>query len=229
MTIFRSALISRRPDLSEEAFRKHWIEVHGPLASDLPGVGTYRQNHIVERIYEATDTTVQPIDGVSQLAFDSIAAMETSDASPHYATVKKDIALFQAQITILVLEAHEIAAAAMSTRGLAKLLVVGTQRSTEPDPGLRERWLAAHRERDVALPGMSRYVQNFVIDRDHPVNAGIPAGDAGGVETVSEMWFDDAQALHAALASEMGKRLVYDDEWLRPVGVYRVEEVHIVD
>lgn len=229
MTIYRSALISRRPELSEEAFRRHWIEVHGPLASRLPGVGTYRQNHIVERIYEATGTTVQPVDGVSQLAFESIAVMEKSDASPHYATVKKDIALFQAQITILVLEANELAAASTSTRGLAKLLSICTRRAADPDPALRERWLSAHRDRKVALPGMRRYVQNFVIDRDHPVNAGIPAGDAGGVEAVSEMWFDDAQALHAALESEAGKRLVYDDELLQPVGVYRVEEVHIVD
>jgi len=226
MTIYRSALISRRPTLDEQQFHRHWIEVHGPLASRLPGVGSYRQNHIAERIHEATDTTVQTIDGVSQLAFDSIEAMERSDASPQYAAVKKDIALFQAEITVLVLEADELVAG--DDRGeYAKLLWVSTQRASKPDPDLRSRWLSAHRGSSFNVPGLRRYVQNFVVDRDHAVHAGIPAGDARGVEAVSEMWFDEPAALHAALASETGWRLVYGDELLRPVGVYRMEEIRI--
>src|SRR5690606_20498341 len=88
MTIYRSALINRREGLSEAQFRKHWITVHGELASHLPGVGTYRQNHIAERFHEARDVPVQAIDGISQLSFDSVAAMQVSDASPEYAKVK---------------------------------------------------------------------------------------------------------------------------------------------
>jgi len=65
MTIYRSAIISRRAGLSEAQFREHWIKVHGHLSSKMPGVGTYRQNHIVERIHEALEAPVQSVDGIS--------------------------------------------------------------------------------------------------------------------------------------------------------------------
>jgi hypothetical protein len=29
--------LHKRPDLSPEQFRKHWREVHGPLAAAIPG------------------------------------------------------------------------------------------------------------------------------------------------------------------------------------------------
>ena len=85
MTIYRCGVFDRRPGLSDEQFRQHWINVHGALAKKLPGLGTYRQNHILERIYEADDSPVQAIDGISQLSFESVAHMVHSDASVEYA------------------------------------------------------------------------------------------------------------------------------------------------
>lgn len=40
MTICRFGVFNRRPGLSDEAFRSHWINVHGALAKKLPGLGT---------------------------------------------------------------------------------------------------------------------------------------------------------------------------------------------
>lgn len=97
--IYRCALINRRPGLDAAAYRKHWIEVHGALAARLPGLGTYRQTHIAERLFEVPDAPVQAIDGVSQLSFESVAHMERSDRSPEYAAVKLDIPKFQGGIT----------------------------------------------------------------------------------------------------------------------------------
>lgn len=74
MTVYRCALFSRRADVAPAQFASHWLGVHGPLAARLPGLGTYRQNHIRERLDEATDSPVQAIDGIAQLSFPSIAA-----------------------------------------------------------------------------------------------------------------------------------------------------------
>jgi len=147
--IYRCALINRRPGLDQAAFRRHWIEVHGALASRLPGVGSYRQNHIAERLFESDDSPLQAIDGIAQLSFDSVAAMERSDASAEYAAVKLDIPKFQGGITILVIEADEI----VSCRGPApvKLLWISSRREGVAATGLRERWLAAHRGVDLLL------------------------------------------------------------------------------
>jgi uncharacterized protein (TIGR02118 family) len=228
--IYRSALISRRPGIGEAEFRDHWIRIHGGLASHLPGVGTYRQNHIAERFHEARDVPVQAIDGISQLAFDSIAAMELSDASPEYAAVKADIPEFQGGITILVLESHVLGTAAdIDRRKLsAKLLWLSTRRASVPSARLKDDWLRKAPGLEPLPAGARRYVQNFVVDRSHPVHAGVPAGDAAAVETLSEMWFDDVDALRAAVQSDLGRRMIHGDPLLTPIAVYRVEEVHII-
>ena len=229
MTIYRSALINRRPGLSEAEFRDHWIRIHGTLASRLPGVGAYRQNHIAERFFETRDVPVQSIDGISQLAFDSIEAMERSDASAEYAAVKADIPLFQGGITILVLESRELLApTAGAAESPAKLLWLSTRRTGVPAAGFMERSLAASHDLVRQVPGVRRCVQNLVVDRSHPVHAGVPAGDAGAVETLTEMWFDDVEALRAAVASEAGRRLIHGHPGLSPFAVYRIEEVHII-
>ena len=225
MTVYRCALFNRRADISPEAFRRHWLDVHAPLAARLPGLGSYRQNHIVERLHEDPESPLQSIDGIAQLSFPSVAAMEVSDASPEYAACKLDIPKFQGGITILVIEADELLS---GKGGPAKLQWVSTRRASAQADGLRERWLAAHRDSARDVPGCRRLVQNFVIDRGHPVAAGVPSGNPEGAEAVGEMWFDDAQAARAALASAAGRRLLFEDEALAPVAVYLVEEVKIV-
>lgn len=226
--IYRCAIFNRRAGFDNAAFRNHWIEVHGVLAAKLPGLGTYRQNHILERLYEADPSPVQPIDGISQLSFEDVAAMERSDCSPEYAAVKLDIPKFQGGITILVIELDEIMPKACAKDAPAKLIWVSTRRAGARAEGLRRRWLEANRESGRDVRGARRFVQNFVTDRTHPVAAGVLSGDAGGAETVSELWFEDLNSAREAANSAAGKRLLHDDPMLSPVGIYLVEEIRIV-
>jgi len=227
VTIYRCGLFNRRPGISEEAFRTHWINVHGPLARKLPGLGTYRQNHILERLYESPDSPVQSIDGISQLSFDSVADMVRSDASAEYAACKEDIPKFQGSITILVLESDELSPMRGNSDGAAKLLWVNTRRQDVAPEGLRARWLAENRNAGQDVPGARRFVQNFVTDRSHAVKTAAGSGDPSGAETVSELWFDNEADLRAALASDACRKLLHGDGMLAPVGIYRMEEVRI--
>ena len=225
--IYRAGVFNRRAGLDEAAFREHWVKVHGALAAKLPGLGTYRQNHILERLYEMPDSPVQSIDGISQLSFESVADMERSDASPEYQACKEDIPKFQGGITILVIESDEIIPP-VNGKHAAKVLWVSTRREGVQGDGLRQRWLAANREAGRDVPKARGFVQNFVTDRGHPVSAGVPSGDASGAEAISELWFDSAADARAAVNSDAGRRLLHEDAWLAPVGIYLVEEVHIV-
>lgn len=225
--IYRCGLFNRRPGLDDAAFRAHWCEVHGPLAAKLPGLGTYRQNHILERFHEMPGSPVQAIDGISQLSFDSVAHMERSDASAEYQACKEDIPKFQGGITILVIEPDEVIARDAPQRA-AKVIWVSTRRPGERSEGLRQRWLAANRGAGRDVPGVRGYMQNFVTDRGHPVAAGVPSGDAAGAEAVSELWFDDAASARAAVRSDAGQRLLHGDPMLAPVGIYLVEEIQVV-
>lgn len=225
--IYRSGVFSRRPGLDEAAFRNHWRKVHGPLAAKLPGLGTYRQNHIVERLYDMPDSPVQQIDGISQLSFDSVAHMERSDASDEYEACKLDIPKFQGGITILVIEPDVLVPHGGGTDG-AKLVWVSTLRAGQSPDNVRARWLEANQSAGRDVPGLRGYIQNFVTDRSHPVAAGVPSGDASGAESVSEWWFDDVASARAAAQSEAGQRRLHGDPMLAPVGIFLVEEVQIV-
>lgn len=221
MGIFRSAIISRKAGTSEAEFKEHWIKIHGGLASKLPGLGSYRQNHIKRRLYEKLDASVQAVDGISQLAFDSIRHMEVSDASPEYSAVKADIPAFQGGITILVLEKADVWGDT-SKRGPVKVLWLSRKRNPATDT--KKDWPALDHK---PLTGAKAFVQNYIIDRSHPVTAGVPAGDAQAIETMSELWFDDEAAMKAAIDSVAGKALIFEDPLLEPMAVYEIEEVTI--
>jgi uncharacterized protein (TIGR02118 family) len=227
MTIYRSALINRKDDISAEEYKKHWIEVHGYLASKLPGLGTYRQNHILERFFENIEPPLQAIDGISQLSFESVEAMQISDASPEYAAVKADIPNFQGAITILVLDSREVLSDTGADEVTVKLLWVSTSRGGIGDEEMRKRWMEGAAELAPKVSGLRRCVQNFVVDRGHPVHAGVATGDAGPVEALTEMWFDSRGELVRALESKWTHQLMHENPDLRVMAAYRIEEIHI--
>lgn len=39
------SLMRRRPDLSVELFRRHWLHPHGTMTAELPGLRHYVQHH----------------------------------------------------------------------------------------------------------------------------------------------------------------------------------------
>ena len=73
-------LVSRRPDLTWQAYSDHWRENHGPLAlRRQPGFWRYVQYHVVERLTD--DSPV--IDGIGELHFRTPrAVMEEMFDSP---------------------------------------------------------------------------------------------------------------------------------------------------
>jgi uncharacterized protein (TIGR02118 family) len=45
--------LRRREDVSPEQFHRHWQEIHGPIAAEIPGLLRYVQCHARKGIYEA--------------------------------------------------------------------------------------------------------------------------------------------------------------------------------
>lgn len=226
--IFRSGVFSRKEGLDNEAFRQHWTQVHGSLASMMPGLHSYWQNHIIERLYEQEGRSHHAIDGISQLAFDDIPAMERAEISSEYAACKLDIPKFQGAITILVLEREELISPPVRSapQRKHKLVWVSEARGDIGGEALRERWMASAGASLEAVPSPSGFVQNFVTDRSHPVEAGIPSGDIP-VVAISELWMGNAAILKAFAESAEGCTFIHRDPLLKPIGVYLVEEVSI--
>ena len=82
------ACLRKRPELSPEQFRKHWRELHGPLAAAIPGNRRYVQCPARLGIYRAGRSPA--FDGVPMSWFDDENALRAAAASPEYARTRAD-------------------------------------------------------------------------------------------------------------------------------------------
>ena len=83
-------VIYRNPELTDEQFRRHLQEIHGPLAKNLPGLRKYIQNIVC-----SDPKRKSPVwDAVVELYFDDWSSMEAAWASPQGAASDADLPAF---------------------------------------------------------------------------------------------------------------------------------------
>lgn len=81
-------LVTRKPGMDLEEFRRYWQQVHGPLASRIPMIRRYVQSHCVPREYDGDN---QPIwDGVAITWFDDTDSMRRSAETRELAETRED-------------------------------------------------------------------------------------------------------------------------------------------
>jgi uncharacterized protein (TIGR02118 family) len=78
-------VLYKRPDLTQEEFRRHLQQIHGPL----PGVRKYIQNFVV-----ADPKRTPGWDAIIELYFDDWASMEAAWSSPQGAASDADLPAF---------------------------------------------------------------------------------------------------------------------------------------
>jgi uncharacterized protein (TIGR02118 family) len=102
-------LLTRKEGMTHQEFVKHWFEIHAPLAHAVPGVRRYVQSHIrEERTRPDIPATEVEIDGIAELWYDDLAAMERSNATPEAQRLFADGALFIGRIKSFVVEERVI-------------------------------------------------------------------------------------------------------------------------
>jgi uncharacterized protein (TIGR02118 family) len=112
--IKRITLIYRREGMSVEEFRRHWLQVHGPLAARTPGLRRYVQHHVVE---SRTRTNLLRPDGIAELWFDTAEDEQRFFDSELGRLQREDGRNFVGFSTAFVVEEHEfdLSAAGAST------------------------------------------------------------------------------------------------------------------
>ena len=81
-------LVKKRPDLTPEAFHRHWEVIHGPLGGSIPQVLRYVQSHTRSGAYR--DGRQPPLDGVALTWFTDTQAMRASATTPEYDRTRAD-------------------------------------------------------------------------------------------------------------------------------------------
>lgn len=66
-------VVRKKPEISQEEFRRIWKEIYGPMYRQMPQVKSYVQYHLSDR---RKDNAEDPIDGVVIMSFDSESDMK---------------------------------------------------------------------------------------------------------------------------------------------------------
>ena len=106
----RMSIVKRRPDITEDDFRREW-EMHEVLIRPVPGVRGYRRNVVIgrERIKgQPCGYEDLPIDGIVELWFDDADAMQTGFASPAGQAATMHAKEFLAEITTFAVVEHRM-------------------------------------------------------------------------------------------------------------------------
>ena len=157
--IVRTGILRRRPDLTAEQFRSHWLKVHGPLAARLPGLRRYHQNHVVDASQLAIDHArgTWEVDGFSQLWFDDVDAMRRAVASPELRPDLPDIANFCADVKLVFCQPNVVVPVAADAGPLVKRMSILTRRPDITAERFRDEWFGFHAEAVRKFPNLMGY------------------------------------------------------------------------
>jgi len=106
----RISTLKRRPDVSEEDFRREW-KIHGEYVKKMPGVSAYRQNVVVGRELVKGETCGWedlPIDGVVELWFEDTDKLAAAFASAPGQVTMNHAKTFLSEITAFLVEERRV-------------------------------------------------------------------------------------------------------------------------
>jgi uncharacterized protein (TIGR02118 family) len=201
--IVRMGLLRRKKGLPVDAFRRHWRDVHGPLAARLPGLLRYHQNHVV--CSHKPISHMGAIDGISELWFEDAQAMHHAVQSPECRPIAEDEPNLIGNLKLIVAEQDVVIA---PPRHPGTKLMTLLRRHDGLEPQEFRRLFVEHARLARECPGLEGCVLNHVVDRGVERGRSATYGDVP-VDGIGEAWFADAAALEAALASPGGRNWVW--------------------
>lgn len=98
------ALVTRRPELTQEAFARYWLEVHAPLAEAQQPLG-----YVIDvATKEQPDDALTDAHGIAEIWWRDHEHMRRGLSSEAGRTAAEDVANFAAEVRFVVVEPHEV-------------------------------------------------------------------------------------------------------------------------
>lgn len=103
------SLLTRKPHLSKEEFRRVWEGEHAPMVRAVPEVRRYVLSFVIDEPVKA-NVAIQAmdVDAVAELWYDDVAAMQRAAARPEMQAVLANGAQYLARIKPLITEEVEV-------------------------------------------------------------------------------------------------------------------------
>jgi uncharacterized protein (TIGR02118 family) len=83
--------ICRKPGLRPDEFRRYWVDVHGPIGAQIPGLRRLVQSYAIPA---PGDARPGDFDGMAELWFDDVPALTRARQSPEWQASTADEAHF---------------------------------------------------------------------------------------------------------------------------------------
>lgn len=194
------SLMRRRDDVPLARFRRHWLDMHGPLVCRFAGLRRYVQCHVIESPITTPATRAMRIDGFPILFFDNDADRLKAHGSPEMAACNIDSRQFIGAVSRVIAETEEIVPLA-SSRGRISLLALYPEGQPSDFP---------------TLPGLRGLTRYRVREQAPAPNSTIPhlPVTVGGI---TQAWFGSLVDLECALSTWSDQKVglfVVEEHWL---------------
>lgn len=226
--IVRMGILCKPENITSEDFRKYWLEVHGPIASKIPELRRYHQNHVINSDQLGINYTrgSQTVDGFSQLWFDNLASMKRSSTPNVIKMLSKDEKRFIGNMQLILAE-QNVVIPVSNDEPLIKRMSLLKRRPDIDIEVFKNEWAEVHSELLKAMPGVKGYTQNLVIDRS--TNRGPAAYEDIPIDGIVELWFKNTESLKASFASTAGKKAMeHAEKFISEITTFIVETHKIV-
>jgi uncharacterized protein (TIGR02118 family) len=183
------SLMRRQDRIDLTRFRRHWLDVHGPLVCAFPGILRYVQCHVIDSVAANESGLSMRIDGFPILYFDNDSDRSRAHGSPEMAACNVDSRQFVGAVSRVIAD------------------VDGALRSDHGRFSLLEIWPDAP---------ASRPTRYLVREQGAAPNSTIPhlPVTVGGM---TQTWYDslvDLECAAAALGDTPSARFVVEEHWL---------------
>jgi uncharacterized protein (TIGR02118 family) len=228
--IVRMGLLQRKAGLEAAEFRSHWRNVHGPLATKLPGLRRYHQNHVVDRQQRGISYArgAYDFDGISELWFDDLPTMQGAFSTNLVNELGADESTFIGDLKLITAIQHQVLPVTKGERLIKRMSTLKRRPDISAEKFQRE-WFDVHSELVKRLPEVKGYTQNLIFDRSH--GRGRPLTyDEFPVDGIVELWFRDTDELESGFRSPSGKTLMtHAEEFIAEISTFLVESHEIVE
>jgi uncharacterized protein (TIGR02118 family) len=227
--IIRMGLLNKKADWSQEDFRRHWKETHGPIAAKLPGLRSYLQHHVVDSVQRGIKFKRGPeqLDGFSELAFDDAASMCAAFASDVAPSLADDEPRFLGRLRIIAVDRREVISPNQGKLLIKRMSLLRRRPDVDAETFDRE-WRVEHARLVKMMPGIEGYRQNLVIERQ-VVKGTRCAYDELPVDGVVELWFTSTDTLNDAFSSPQGvQTMKHAESFIDEITTFMVETHTVV-
>jgi uncharacterized protein (TIGR02118 family) len=185
------SLMRRQDHIDLTRFRRHWLDVHGPLVCAFPGLVRYVQCHVVDSLAANEAGLTMRIDGFPILYFDNDADRSRAHGSAEMAACNVDSRQFVGAVSRVI---ADVSGELRSDHGRFSLIEIWPNAITPVSPSVRY---------DVREQGAA---PNSTVPQ-LPVTVGM----------ITQTWYDslvDLECAAAIMDDAPSARFAVEEHWL---------------